>query len=252
MIIKNRKAPKEPMIKDIEKKYPLLFNSIEELLNDKNLFKDVKYYIKHLEWCSLFYGLIQKQSKKELTLSELYRKYSTFHEEIVKKSFELSPYLKSEIYLPSPTAHVYNKLENLLRDDTDVLDLIKERYPYQRKRMNKRELHNKAIDKMLNISKNVKHHIRYLPFIHIKGVENKEFIFKNVIEDTIEDCLDNNGNPYIKIEKIHIVTLDTNIVLKKDIDYTICLWGSIHLINLHNSKDIKVTISTNNEKFKRI
>lgn len=252
MIIKDKKAPIEPMIKDIEKKYPLFFDEIEKLLNDKNLFEDVKHCLKHLEWCNLFYDLIQKQSKKKLTHLELKRKYSIFYENIIQEAFRLSPYLKSEIYLPYPTANSYDRLKNILENDKNVLELIKKIYPYQKKRMNKRELNNKAIEKNIKKGNNPQHYFRYAKFITIEAVKNKEIIFRNVSESTIEDCLDPNGNSYVKIKKIHIITLDTNIVLKKDIDYSISLWGSIHLTKLHNSKDIKVTISTDKQKIKRI
>ncbi len=255
-MILNGKTVECPKLEDMHKKYKGIFQKLEMLIQDPVVLNEVKDYLIDLEWCELYYKLIEKEHGSVLTPERKRVEYGQFYENILKNYFSLKPYLycpeEPKLNIPPRKANTYKMLESLLKDDKKAFDFIKKFYPFDRKRKNKRELQNEKIDRTMKM-RNKEDLFRYLKWQYVQPVENKEFIFNDVYEGRSLFLYDENENQYARFTKLIVTCIEGNIPLKKDIDYKIDSESIIIILPplLQKCKDIKVTISTKLSKFKR-
>ncbi len=254
----NGKTVKEPNIEELLNKNPLFFEKLEKLIGDANIFNSVKCSLVQLEWYELFCEMINKEYGGNLSPEQQRTKYNELYESILENYFSLKPYFhypeKPQLNIPLKNADTYQGLSELLQDNQEALELIKKLYSYQKKRKNKRELHNDLVKKAFDRLENKKHYFRYAKWNHIQPIENKEYIFKNVSEFQALGFKDVNGNAYHTFEKINVTDIDEKITLQNSIDYRVDGGGMVVILPplLKKCSDIKVKISTKKQKFKQI
>ena len=254
----NGKAPKEPMIKDLEVKYSTLFELIEMLITDKKDVKSIKYCIKHLEWIKLFYELIRSEHKKELSPEEIRMEYRRFYSKVVKYKGVIKPYKNKNpnydpnngdysflgLCMPYKKADTFKWLEETLEDCKNkekILEHIKDIFPYEKKK--KSPIEQRAEEKT------PEEKIRYKKWKIIEAVKDKDFYFIGVEEMGIYYCEYQKGQNYKGIKEITIIDVHNNIKLKKDIDFKVDSFGGIEFFKKY--ENIKVTITTEETQFKK-
>jgi hypothetical protein len=253
----NGKTVTRPTLEDMHNKYRGLFQKLEILL-DESILQDTQNYLIELEWCDLFYELINREHGGDLSEKRKRQEYERFYENILEEYLKLKPYFyfskAPKINIPYKQPDTHQKLETLLADDRQALSLIHDSYPFIRKRKNKREFHNERMERMMDIMQNNTHYIKAAKWIYIEPVKDKVFNFLNIFSEQALKLKDKKGNDYLEFEKVTITSIDKNITLIKDIDYEIHSWGTIIILSplLHKCSNIQVIISTKRMKFKQI
>lgn len=247
-----------PILENVQNKYRGLFEQLAILITDVDLLEATYCGIVDLEWCDLFYEVVNKEHGGNLTRNRLRAEYDRFYEKVFERYLELKPYLyfteQPKLNIPPKQGDIYEKLIELLKDDEEALNLIKNFYPFERKRLNKRERNNLLVAKAVNSLKNPEKYIKAAKWQYVEAVENKVFTFTNVFDGNALTLKDNVGNSYTKFTKIHITDISEEIILTKDIDYELHGFGTIVILPplIQKCTNIKIVISTEKSKFKRI
>ena len=202
--------------------------------------------------------MINKELGGALSIERQKAEYNLLFESIFKNFLALKPYLyyseQPKLNIPLKSADTHQELSELLQDDKKALELIREKYPYLRKRKNSRELNNDLVKKAFGMFQNPQHYFRYAKWQWVEPVKNKEYIFKNVREFQAFEFKDENGNTYLALEKITITDIDEKLILKNNVDYRVDAGIMVVILPPLPKKcsNIKVKISTKKQKFKQI
>lgn len=252
------KTVSRPMLDDMLSKYRGLFQKLQNIIDDDVVFGELEHHLIELEWCDFFYDLINVEHGGNLPIERQEAEYERFYESILKQTIKLRSYLYCEkgikLNIPSKQSDTHKKLKELLVDYPNALQLIYEFYPFKQKRSNAREINNNLIVKALDRIENKDKYIKTARWIHIKPVKDKEFIFNDVDMLSVLTLKDDEGNDYFKFEEIIITNIDETLLLTQDTDYSVSNWGTVQFLSplVEECKDIKITITTEALKFKRI
>lgn len=247
------KTVEKPTEQDVIEKYRGLWEKLKQMLPEPEMNKAKKWLIE-LEWGERFYELINQEHKGKLSYARQQSEYENFYENVLKKFLALKPYLVLEdaiLNIPIKKKEVYKRLKSELYGYDGAINLIKEFYPFQRRKPNKRESEIDHAEKFIKVLNEPKRYIAAGRWHHVKAVKDKVAIFKGVETGVVYPLKDEDQDvSYTNITQIEVRCLHDGTLLQNDEDYTLSPFGDLQFLSL-KCEDIKVIFSTNPAKFKQ-